>query len=337
MANCEGLGPLDARTFLNGRVPSWQVAPDLTFGASTLFSTKAAEKTRALARVHGAVDACPDGTVSTPGVTLACGTGGERKFVTFDAEERDIPGPVSGLRVANAWVFDVDHWARLLWANLLALGPFLWADLVGSPVRLAWAAARAGSTRPEDVAARLNRIGKGARVHRDATVEGAWIGCGAVVGAGAVVRGTILGAGATVEELAMVEGCVLGAGARVQRQAMAKYSLIEEDAAFAGTVQLGVIGRGASVKHGAVLFDMTLGQSARVWRQGELVAAPYGMVGVCVGPGAVIGQGVRIAPGRVIPEGVTVLPDAGQVLRDVALPAGCVRARVANGRLEPME
>ena len=331
MPDCEGLGSLAERTFLTGIVTDWQRAPDLQFDATTIFSAKAVEKVRSLARKHGAIDARPDGTVSTPGVGLRSAGEGELKIVTFDAEEREIPGPVAGLRVADAWVFDVDHWTRLLWANLLALGPFLWSDLVGSPLRLAWAAARAGSTRPEDVAGRLNRVGRGARVHRDATVEGAWIG------AGAVVRGTVLGAGSTVEELAMVEGCIIGTGARVQRQAMAKFSLIEADASFAGTVQLGVIGRGAVVKHGVVLFDMTLGQEARVWRGGQLVAAPHGMVGVCIGPRSVIGQGIRIAPGRVIPADVTVLPDEGQVLRDVTLPRGCSRARVRSGHLEPIE
>ena len=111
--------------------------------------------------------------------------------------------------------------------------------------------------------------------------------------------------------------------------AMAKYSVIEPEAAFAGIMQLGIIGRGATVKHGAILMDMRLEGPVRVSVGGVLVPAPLGMLGVCVGPGATVAQGVRIAPGRVVPAGLTVLSEAGSVVM-------CRAMKASDQRVTPM-
>ncbi len=355
METCEGLrGPLDERTFLDGTVGSWRAAtaaPGIVAAPGVVWSRAAVEALR------GGVRGVPAMTLLGP---IAALTGApvwiarmadlpearrmaeELPEDRFDARERALPGvelPTGPVKVADAWVLPVGHWNQLLWANLLALGPFLWERLVGAgpwgALRLAWGAVRAGSTAPEDVAARLNRLGPGARVHRTATVEGCVLGARARVGAGAVVRGAVLGEDAVVEELALVEGTVVGRGARVQRLAMAKFSVIEDAAAFAGIMQLGVIGRGAVVKHGAVLMDMAFGQDVRVRVGDRLVSAPHGLAGVCVGDGAVLASGVRVAPGRAIPPGLEILLDPGTVLTRLDLPAGTSRAVARDGRLEP--
>ncbi len=357
---CEGLrGPLADRTFLDTTVGGWRArvdAPDLVALEAVLWSAKAATAVRALGERRGAPEmalAAPIAALTGERPWLArlapSGDLAERRvraagmpLVGFDAQVRVIPGislPTGPFEVADAWVLPVGHWTQLLWANLLALGPFLWEQLVGEGLiavpRLAFAALRAGSAQPHDVAARLNRLGPGAQVHRNATVEACVLGAGARVGAGAVVRGAVIGEGAVVEELALVEGAVIGRDARVQRLAMVKYSVIEASAAFAGIMQLGVVGRGATVKHGATLMDMAFGQAVRVRAGGHLVPAPHGLCGVCVGDGASVASGVRVAPGRAIPPGVEVLLDPGQVLTHVALPPGTRRAVVRAGRLEP--
>ena len=341
----EGLGPFSERTFLDGSLEDWTFAWPIRTPANVIVSPGARKAAAALAARHGDVRARPDGSVSSPQAWIfACRADGafseERvaaaRLEWFDARERELPS-VAGqpLRVADAWVFHVEHWSDLLWANLLAIGPFLWSRLA-SPMSLAWAAARAGSFRPELVAGGLVERGSGCFIHPNATVEFSVVGAGARIGAGAVVRGCVLGEGAVVEELAMVEGCVLGPEAKIQRQAMAKYSVIEARAAHAGTVQLGVIGLAAHVRHGATLFDQTLGAPVRMRRGGELVQAPREIIGVCVGPYATIGQGVRIAAGRVVPPGLTILPDPAGVLTTVDIPEGTTRTRVRNGKLEPI-
>lgn len=357
MRVCEGLaGPLDDRTFLDGTVGSWRAAtaaPDLVAPDDVIWSPAAAAALPPDARgVPGMTLLGPIATLTGRAVWLARVAGGtpEERLaraealpeLTFDANERALPGfdlPSGAVRIADAWVLPVGHWNQLLWANLLALGPFLWKKLVGTgPLalpRLAWSAIRAGSVAPEDVAARLNVLGRGARIHRNATVEGCVLGAGARVGAGAVVRGAVLGDDAVVEELALVEGTVIGRGARIQRLAMAKFSVVEEGAAFAGLMQLGVVGRRAVVKNNATLMDMAFGQDVRVKVGGHLVPAPHGLAGVCVGDGAVVASGVRVAPGRVIPPGIEVMLDPATILTRVDLPSGVVRAVVRDGRLEP--
>lgn len=360
---CEGLaGPLGDRTFLDGTVAGWRgrtAAPALVAPPGLVWSAAAAA---AVARMSGDTRGVPELALLAPIAALteapvwlarlsdAAGTPAERMVRAlaaperrFDARERILPGvtlPSGPVRVADAWIFPVGHWTQLLWANLLALGPFLWERLVGggvlAPMRLGWAALRAGSLAPEDVAARLNHLGPGARIHRTATVEGCILGARARVGAGAVVRGAVLGDDAVVEELALVEGSVLGAGARVQRLAMAKFSVIEAGASFAGIMQLGVVGRGATVKHGAILMDMAFGQEVRVRVGEELRGAPHGLCGVCVGDGAVIASGIRVAPGRAIPAGLEILGDPAQVLTRLDVPLGCGRAQARGGRLEPI-
>ncbi len=343
-AAVEGLGTFLDGTFLDGTLGGWIHSGDIVTPANVVASPAACLAAGALAKAHGTVRARPEGAVSTRDVWIFARRGPEAPAgwreaapeFTFDAQERELPG-IAGqpLRVADAWVFHVDHWSDLLWANLLAIGPFLWSRLA-SPWSLAWAAARTGSFRPELVAGGLVERGSGCFIHPNATVEFSVIGPGARVGAGAVVRGCVLGAGAIVEELAMVEGCVLGTKAKIQRQAMAKYSVIEAEAAHAGIVQLGVIGAGAQVRQGATLFDQSLGAPVRVLRAGALVETPRGMIGVCVGPYSTIGQGVRIAAGRVVPPGLTILPDPDGVLTSLDVPEGTTRARVNQGKLEPI-
>ncbi len=335
----EGLGPLSERTFLDSVAGDFRAAPGVLAPPGVIFSAGAAVAARTLAPAAGWVRCRPTGTVATGSLFAGAGEIDPEQVTEvreFDAREREL-GAVAGvpLRVADAWVFSVEHWSDLLWANLLALGPFLWSR-VATPWALGWAVATRLSLKPESLAGALVAR-SGAHVHPAATVEFSLLSPGARVGAGAVVRGSVLGPGAVVEELAMVEGCVLGAGARIQRQAMAKFSVVEHEAAHAGVVQLGVVGRGAQVRQGAVLFDQSLGAPVRVRRGGRLVEAPHGMIGVCVGPGAMVGQGVRVAAGRAIPPGLTVLPDPRGVLYRVEVPDGCHRSRVVDGGLEPLE
>lgn len=254
--------------------------------------------------------------------------------------ERALPVPVVSqgrLPITDRLVLPMNHWAQVLWANLLGLGPFLWQELLGrnpalALARLGWAALRSLSPRPERWMAHIGRRGRGCRVHPSAVVEASWLGEGVEVGAGAVVRAAVLGDGAVVEDQAMVEGCALGPRARVQRQAMAKYSVLGAGCAFAGTMQLGVLDAEAVVKHGAVLMDMALGAPVRVDVAGVRVDAPFGLLGVCVGRRATLSAGVVVAPGRVVPPELTVLPPSGQILRSID-PDLRGAAEVRDGRL----
>lgn len=265
--------------------------------------------------------------------------------VEIAPRERGLPMPLlvdgapATLPVTDRLVLPMGHWCQALWANLLGLGPFLWQEILGrNPVialaRLALAAIRSLSLDPQCLLGRVRRLGRRARVHPAAVVEGGWLGEGAVVGAGAVVRASVLGPGVVVEDQALVEGCVLGAGARVQRQAMVKYSVLGEGAAFAGTMQLGVLDRRAMVKHGSVLMDMAIERSVSVDVGERRVEAPFGVLGVCVGEGSTLAAGVTVAPGRRVPPGLTVLTGGDAVVRSIP-PGLSGLVEVRDGRLVP--
>jgi hypothetical protein len=251
------------------------------------------------------------------------------RIVELDPEERLIELPVPRaqfgadmieLPLTERLLLPCGHWMQLLWANLLGMAPFLWRSLAGrNAAEVVWtlglAAARTGSVRPERIAARLGRRGRGCRVHPSAVVEGCWLGDDVQIGAGAVVRGCVMGDGAAVEDLALVEFSVLGAGARVQRQGMLKFSVAHTDSSIGGVMQLGVLDRGAAVKRGALMMDMAFGQQVRVRHRGVLTAAPLGLAGVCVGKDTLVGAGVQIAGGRAVPAGVQITADANVLVR----------------------
>lgn len=346
----EGLGYLGERQLFDGTVEQWQTklhaaAPRVGIEPHTVASISAMHAASRLLR-EGPARLNPMGrTLAAVHALGPAGWLGDPEAPPRDLppDERDLPGlvlPDGPIFIADAWAVRVHHWSQLLWANLLGLPVFLFDTLVGrSPmalVRLTLALLRARSFRPPRIGAALRAWDSGVEVHPSATVEASVLRRGARVGAGAVVRGAVLGEGAVVEDLALVEGTVVGAGARVQRLAMAKYSVLEPESAFAGIMQLGVIGRGATVKHGAILMDMRLEGPVRVSVRGELTPAPFGLLGVCVGPGATVAQGVRIAPGRVVPAGLTVLSEAGSVVGRLEVPEGCRVARVRDGGLEPV-
>ena len=271
----------------------------------------------------------------------------QAKAVAVDPKERMLSFPLSEehhgasaveLPISDRLVMPTWHWLKLVWANLLGLGPFLWRGLMGRNIvevlfRGLFAAIRAGSLKPQKIGAKLGRRGKRCRIHPSAVVEGCWLEDDVEIGANAVVRGCVLGHGVVIEDLAMVEFSVLDAGARVQRQAMVKFSTLGRGAAVGGLMQLGTLDRYAALKRTGVLMDVSFGQGVSVVVDDGREPAPLAMAGCCVGERSTVGAGVQVAAGRSVPSGVTVV--AGPSSTVTRIPEGTEGlVRVNDGALE---
>ena len=240
--------------------------------------------------------------------------------------------------LSDRLLMPLDHWVDLLWANLLGLGPRIWGRALGRPaffavLRLIWGALRSLSVRHEKIAARLNVLGDGCRIHPSAVVEACVLGKGVSVGAGAVLRGCILGDGVSVEELVVCEGVVAGKGALIQRQALIKYAVMASGAAIGGATQLSVMGADSSLKRGGFGMDQSFDGAVRYRIGGLLLEAPHGLLGICLGENSKIGAGVAVAPGRAISPGCRII--AGAVVDPTVDEPGLYR--VEAGRLEPLK
>ena len=232
VAACEGLGPVADRWVLNRRLreihasTTGRLRPDerLLHAANLAYSDAAVDRVLAEARggdgdVRIVLEAAALAPIlaltgEAPAFTYLRGAG-EGELTTraeaaptrvVNVKQTALPGfalPDAELQVVDQWALPIGHWAQLLWANLLALGPSLWQALgagLGGAWRIAWAAVCTGSISPYRLARRVNGLGSGARVHPNATLEGCVLGPGVVVGAGAVVRGCVVGANARIED-----------------------------------------------------------------------------------------------------------------------------------------
>jgi len=250
----------------------------------------------------------------------------------FEADALELP-------LTESLVLPCGHWAQLLWANLLGLGPHLYRTLGGRNivemgVRLVGAVLRARTADPGRVMATYVRMGDECRIHPTAVVESSWLADGVEVGPHAVVRGCVIGEGAQIEALAVVEGSVLASRATVQRQAMVKYSVLGSRCAAAGDMQLGVLDRGAALKKTAALLDQAIRGAVKVSAWGRLVQAPLGLAGVGVGARTIVGADVFIAPGRTIPPDLVIVPDPAAVLRRLPAETAPGTWAVVDGTLE---
>lgn len=262
----------------------------------------------------------------------------DERLVEFPLPPGQFAADILELPLSESMVLPCGHWAQLLWANLLGLGPFLYRQLGGRNVvemgiRLVGALARTRSTDPARVMASYVRVGEKCSVHPSAVVESSWLADGVEIGANAVVRGCVLGEGAIVEPLAMVEGTVVAPRARVQRQAMVKYSVLGNGSLAAGDMQLGVLDRGASLKKTAALLDQSIGGTVRVHAGGRLVRAPLGLAGVGVGARTVVGANVFVSAGRHLPPDLVVVPARASVLQSIPADSTAGAYEVVDGAL----
>ncbi|MBL8617879.1 MAG: hypothetical protein JNM72_19875 [Deltaproteobacteria bacterium] len=229
------------------------------------------------------------------------------------------------VKIGEALAHGLSHWSHLLRINQLGLAAMGEAARgrfeAQSPVRRALQVAglllRAGSADPARVAAALTVRGRGCKVHPTAVVEACQLGEGVEIGAYSVLRGCLVGEGAKVEEHATVLSSVLGPGAHVGRYGFSNLCVIDAGARISngGGYQASVIGAGAFMAWGATALDMSFGREVMVEHEGQLVESGHHLLGVAVGPRAVVGNRVRLQHGVMVPADAVLVGPADDLLK----------------------
>jgi acetyltransferase-like isoleucine patch superfamily enzyme len=201
----------------------------------------------------------------------------------------------------------IRHWTHLLRANLCALAAEIDAEVLRKPWRAAWAFLRHG--------ARWSAVGKGAKVHPTARLEGCVVGAGAEIGAFSVLRGCVVGAGAVVEDHVTARGSVIDPGGHLGNYCLLNLCVVGASSSISHIgAQGSVLGRDSFLATFATPQDLNLSGNVRVAWDGRLVDTGGPFCGCAIGHRVRIGAGVTLAAGRSVPNDVTIVPAAGTVL-----------------------
>ncbi len=251
------------------------------------------------------------------------------------------------VKVGEAVVHTLSHWSHLLRANQLALGAlgeaararFEASGPLRRAVEVLRVLAQAGSADPSRVAAALTQRGAGCKIHPTASVEACLLGEGVEIGAYSLVRGCVLGPGAKVEEHATVLSSVLGPRAHVGRYGFCHLNLLMQEARIStgGGYQASVFGEGCFMAWGATALDMSFGREVMVEQQGALVPSGHHLLGVAIGPRAVVGNRVRLQHGVSVPADAVLVGPADDLLRGWGpSPVEAGPHRAVAGRADPL-
>ncbi|MFZ5481850.1 MAG: hypothetical protein ACOZNI_34130 [Myxococcota bacterium] len=224
-----------------------------------------------------------------------------------------MPGP---FRAEVPWYLTartavtIRHWTHVLRANLCALAAEVDAEVLRKPWRALWALLRHG--------ARWSAVGKGAKVHPTARLEGCVVGEGAEIGAFTVLRGCVVGAGAVVEDHVTAKGSVIDPGAHLGNYCLFNLCVVGERSSISHIgAQGSVIGRDSFLATFATPQDLNLTGNVRVAWDGRLVDTGGPFCGCAIGHRVRLGANVTLAAGRSVPNDVTIVGDPRQLLSRV--------------------
>lgn len=242
------------------------------------------------------------------------------KVLAFAVPERVVGRPSWSHPVTSSICLHLEHWVHVLQAGRASI-QVRWVDeVVRRPLKtaaqLAWALlpwpGRGGFF--QRVLSSAKRVGRGARIHPTAVVEGAILGEGVRVGAFAIVRGSIVGAGTVIEDRATVAFSVVGANSFVSKNAVIYASAAFSGSSLGMSMQMCLAGREVALTPRATPIDVIPGGQIKVSVRGRLVPAGLPVLGSCFGHRCFVGADVYLAPGREVPNDRVLGPRPGRVI-----------------------
>jgi carbonic anhydrase/acetyltransferase-like protein (isoleucine patch superfamily) len=163
---------------------------------------------------------------------------------------------------------------------------------------------------------RLNRLGRGCRIHPTAVLENAILENGVIVGANSIVRHSHIGAGTTINDNASIVNSVLG-----KHNVIASGNHInlcmtyEEVFLIHGPYQFSIFGRSSAV-FAVINCDIRLDQKTiSIPTDSGLLDSKQPLLGIAYGHHSKVGGGNIIAAGRIVPNHKRIDPPSTIILK----------------------
>lgn len=161
---------------------------------------------------------------------------------------------------------------------------------------------------------RMNKIGKGCKIHSSAILEGVELGEGVTIGANCVVRMSKIEAGTTVEDNVTLNYSIIGKDNYISANNFINLCMTYENVYLIhGPYQFSIYGKNVAVM-AVINCDFRLDTKSIVIPTDKgLVDSKQTLLGIAYGHGSVVGGGNIIAPGRIVPNGIKIAPP-GQII-----------------------
>lgn len=156
---------------------------------------------------------------------------------------------------------------------------------------------------------KMNKIGKGCKIHKSAILEGVELADNVTIGANCVVRMSKIGSGTTVEDNVTLNYSLIGKDNYVSANNFINLCMTYDDVYLIhGPYQFSIYGRGVAVM-AVINCDFRLDRKTiMIPTDRGLVDSGQTLLGIAYGHGSVVGGGNIIAPGRIVPNGVKITP-----------------------------
>jgi hypothetical protein len=163
---------------------------------------------------------------------------------------------------------------------------------------------------------RLNRVGRGCRIHPTAVLENAVLGRDVVVGANSIVRHSFIGAGTTIGDGASVNNSVLGERNVIASGNQLNLCMTYDDVFLIhGPYQFSIFGRSAAV-FAVINCDIRLDRrTITIPTDAGLLDSRQPLLGIAYGHHSKVGGGNIIAAGRIVPNHRRIDPPPTIILK----------------------
>jgi hypothetical protein len=163
---------------------------------------------------------------------------------------------------------------------------------------------------------RLNRTGRGCRIHPTAVLENAVLGAGVVAGANSVIRHSFIGAGTTIGDGTTVNNSVIGERNVIASGNQLNLCMSYDDVFLIhGPYQFSIFGRSAAV-FAVINCDIRLDrQTIAIPTDAGLLDSRQPLLGIAYGHHSKVGGGNIIAAGRIVPNHRRIAPPPTIILK----------------------